>query len=136
MRRYSQGNNRILFHCISSDLVEDQRIANLEMIFIRLLHLLAHHPDFDLNDIEGLKDFTKSASSILEDPSVDDNVYLRYLNFYLDLVSTADNLPLLYHLAMKVKTIRDGESDDHSKVSNSETCGHFSQSAVQRTYMY
>jgi len=78
-------------------LSQEMRIANMEMIFIRLLHLLAHHPDFDLEDLDGLKEFTK------------------YLNFYLDLVSTADNLPLLYHLAMKIKTVRDADSAEHTQ---------------------
>jgi len=41
----------------------------------------------------------------------------RYLDFYLDLVATSDNIPLLYHLAMKAKTVRDAESHTYSEVS-------------------
>lgn len=34
------------------------RLDNFEMIFLRLLHLLAHHPDFSISD-EGLPDMAK-----------------------------------------------------------------------------
>lgn len=40
----------------------------------------------------------------------------RYIDFYLDLVATPDNISLLYHLAMKAKTVRDPESHTHSEV--------------------
>lgn len=40
----------------------------------------------------------------------------RYINLYLDIIATADNLPLLYHLAQKAKTVRDAESHTHSEV--------------------
>lgn len=54
----------------------------------------------------------------------------RYIEFYLDLVCTADNVALLYHLAMKAKTVRDAESYASSevRVANagvSETSAHF-----------
>ena len=42
---------------------------------------------------------------------------IRYVDFYLDLVATADNISLLYHLAMKTKTVRDAESHTYSEVS-------------------
>jgi hypothetical protein len=38
----------------------------------------------------------------------------RYLQFYLDLIATQDNVSLLHHLALKAKTVRDAES--HSEV--------------------
>ena len=41
---------------------------------------------------------------------------LRYIEFYLDLVGTADSMPLLYHLALKCKTIRDATSEAYSEV--------------------
>ena len=45
------------------------------------------------------------------------SVSRRYLDFYLDLVATSDNISLLYHLAMKAKTVRDAESHTYSEVS-------------------
>ncbi|KAF8219578.1 hypothetical protein L208DRAFT_1382975 [Tricholoma matsutake] len=35
---------------------------------------------------------------------------VKYVQFYLNLIVTSDNVSLLYHLAMKGKTIRDSES--------------------------
>lgn len=42
--------------------------------------------------------------------------YIRYIEFYLDLIANAENVPLLYHLAMKAKTVRDAESHTYSEV--------------------
>ena len=36
--------------------------------------------------------------------------------FYLDLVGSAKTISLLYHLAMKGKTVRDSESHSHGQV--------------------
>jgi sister-chromatid-cohesion protein PDS5 len=72
------------------------RVEHLELIFIRFLHLLAHHPDFSTAH-EDLVDITK------------------YVQFYLDLMASQDNVSLLHHLAMKAKTVRDGET--HSEVT-------------------
>ncbi|KAF8624977.1 hypothetical protein AX15_005612 [Amanita polypyramis BW_CC] len=72
------------------------KIQHLEMTFIRLLHLLAHHPDFSTSP-EDLMDIAK------------------YIQFYLDLVGSAETTSLLYHLAMKGKTVRDAESHSHSE---------------------
>lgn len=67
-------------------------------VFARLLSLLAHHPDL-----------------------ADDEVSLQqiavYILFYLNCVATEDNLALIYHMAGRVKTVRDavdpsGGSDD------------------------
>jgi len=72
------------------------RLNHFEIIFIRLLHLLAHHPDFVVNE-ENLPDIAK------------------YIEFYLELVASAENISLLYHLAMKAKTVRDAESHTYSE---------------------
>jgi sister-chromatid-cohesion protein PDS5 len=45
------------------------------------------------------------------------SAFSRYVDFYLDLVTTSDNISLLYHLAMKAKTVRDAESHTYSEVS-------------------
>ncbi|KAG8890975.1 hypothetical protein FRB98_002995 [Tulasnella sp. 332] len=72
------------------------RVSNFEMIFVRLLHLLAHHPDFSA-DAEGLADMSK------------------YIAFFVDLLATSDNVSLLFHLAGRTKTVRDSESQEYSK---------------------
>ncbi|KAA1473006.1 cohesin-associated protein Pds5 [Dentipellis sp. KUC8613] len=67
------------------------RLARFEMIFVRFLHLLAHHPDFALTQ-DSLPDMAK------------------YIEFYLELIANSENISLLYHLAGKMKTVRDSES--------------------------
>ncbi|EIN08867.1 hypothetical protein PUNSTDRAFT_67344 [Punctularia strigosozonata HHB-11173 SS5] len=68
------------------------RSTDLELLFLRFLHLLAHHPDFG-TDHEQLLEMAK------------------YLDFYIELVATEENISLLHHLAMRCKTVRDAESD-------------------------
>ncbi|KAG8906739.1 hypothetical protein FRB99_006230 [Tulasnella sp. 403] len=74
----------------------DVKTSNFELIFIRLLHMLAHHPDFS-TDVDGIRDMAK------------------YIEFYVDLVATPDNVSLLLHLSSKAKTVRDSESDRFSE---------------------
>ncbi|KAG9103997.1 hypothetical protein FRC06_006261 [Ceratobasidium sp. 370] len=69
----------------------EARVQYFDMLFIRLLHLLAHHPDFSETG-EGLQDMAK------------------YIEFYLDIIATAENISLQFHLALKAKTVRDSES--------------------------
>jgi sister chromatid cohesion protein PDS5 len=70
----------------------------MEMTFPRLLHLLAHHTDFSTDDGD-LDDMT------------------TYIVFYLDCVGTADNFPLFFHLAQRVKQARDALDMDKSEVN-------------------
>ncbi|TFK49359.1 hypothetical protein OE88DRAFT_1646400 [Heliocybe sulcata] len=72
------------------------RLEHFELLFIRLLHVLAHHPDFS------------TAHEALVDIA-------RYIELYLELVSSRDNISLLYHLSMKAKTVRDADSTAHSE---------------------
>ncbi|KAH7345730.1 cohesin-associated protein Pds5 [Rhizoctonia solani] len=72
------------------------RVQHFDMLFIRLLHLLAHHPDFAVTT-EGLQDMAK------------------YIEFYLDIVATAENISLQFHLALKAKTVRDADSQVFSE---------------------
>jgi sister chromatid cohesion protein PDS5 len=69
----------------------------LERTFARLLHLLAHHTDFST-----------------EEGDLDDMV--TYLNYFLDCVGTADNYAYFFHIAQRVKQVRDGLEDDKSQV--------------------
>ncbi|GBE89081.1 armadillo-type protein [Sparassis latifolia] len=72
------------------------RLASFEMLFIRFLHVLAHHPDFSLTP-DPFRDIAKT------------------MDFYLDLVASNENIALLYHLALKAKTVRDAESHTYSE---------------------
>ncbi|KAJ6631101.1 armadillo-type protein [Mycena sp. CBHHK59/15] len=73
-----------------------KRVQHMEIIFIRLLHLLAHHPDFATSH-EELIDIA------------------AYIKFYLQQIANSDTISLLYHLAMKGKTVRDGESQHYTE---------------------
>ncbi|KAF7323824.1 hypothetical protein MKEN_00603700 [Mycena kentingensis (nom. inval.)] len=68
----------------------DKRVQSIEMMFIRLLHLLAHHPDFG-QEVDEMVDIAK------------------YIRFYLAQVGNAETISLLYHLAGKAKTVRDND---------------------------
>ncbi|THH06894.1 hypothetical protein EW145_g3765 [Phellinidium pouzarii] len=69
----------------------DIKLTHWETIFIRLLHVLAHHPDFGMEE-----------SKVLD--------LAKYIQIYLTLIGTSDNVSLLYNLAQKCKTVRDAES--------------------------
>ena len=60
----------------------------MESVFGRLLSLLAHHPDYDAT-AEDLIDFA------------------RYVVFYLHPIATEENISLIYHIAQRLKQMRD-----------------------------
>jgi sister-chromatid-cohesion protein PDS5 len=95
-------------------LYSEIRVAAFDMIFLRLLHLLAHHPDYAL----ATEILQETAKSVFPSHGVVPVLIasFRYIEFYLDLIGTADNMPLLYHLAMKGKTVRDATSQTYSEV--------------------
>lgn len=81
------------------------RQAQLEQPFLRLIHLLAHHPDFEGDDHDDDDIATMS----------------KYVEMYIDCITTEQNAPYLFHLALKVKTVRDKDGDeDHDRVSEME----------------
>ncbi|GAA6049962.1 hypothetical protein JCM3770_007070 [Rhodotorula araucariae] len=78
-------------------LPDTQRQQQWELPFLRLLHLLAHHPDFegaDTTDVEILK------------------VIAKYIEEYLEIFATAENLSFFYHLALSAKSVRDRQAPD------------------------
>jgi sister chromatid cohesion protein PDS5 len=89
----------------------------MEALFARFLSLLAHHPDFeaipkdDERYITNLQDFAK------------------YIMFYLLCVATADNLPLIYHVAQRVKSVRDGI--DPTKSENLYVLSDLAQATIR-----
>ncbi|EKM56477.1 uncharacterized protein PHACADRAFT_207705 [Phanerochaete carnosa HHB-10118-sp] len=72
------------------------RLQYFEMMFVRLLHSLAHHPDYALNE-EAVQDIAK------------------YIELYLDMICTSENLSLLYHLTSRLKMVRDSEGHTFSE---------------------
>lgn len=54
----------------------------------------------------------------------------RYIQFYLDLVASNENVSLLYHLALKSKTVRDAETQAFSDVCFFSP-PHYAQAQIQ-----
>jgi sister-chromatid-cohesion protein PDS5 len=80
-------------------------------VFVRFLSLLAHHQDFSPSP-EDLEDF------------------IEYIMFFLKCVATEEDLPLIYHLAQRVKTIKDGI--DPSKSENLYVLSDLAQAIIKR----
>ena len=70
----------------------------MEFTFARLISLLAHHPDYSPR-LDELADFA------------------RFILFYLKSVADPDNMSLIYHIAQRVKQMRDAvtPSEDTNK---------------------
>lgn len=75
---------------------------------MRLIHLLAHHPDFEGEEHDEEEIATMS----------------KYLEMYLETLATQDNVSFLWHLAGKIKSVRDKHSPEYDTVSTQEilTC--------------
>lgn len=70
----------------------------MEKCFPRLLHLLAHHPDYG-SEADDLLDFA------------------QYVVFYLNATVTEESISLIFYFAQRVKQVRDAVSPDTSEVS-------------------
>ena len=68
----------------------------MEATFPRFMSLLAHHQDFG-KEAEDLEDF------------------VEYIMFYLKTVATETNLPMIYHLAQRLKAVEDGIDPEKSE---------------------
>lgn len=82
---------------------------------MRLLHALAHHPDFGLEE-QQVSDLSKCVQYVFIQYIALIPLLLRYITLYLSLISHANNIALLYHLAQKCKTVRDADSHTFSEV--------------------
>ncbi|KAI9339312.1 armadillo-type protein [Obelidium mucronatum] len=65
--------------------------STLESIFVEVLYMVTHHPDFGTDE----EDISLSA---------------KYIQFYIDIVATADNVSFLFHSAAQLKTLRDSHA--------------------------
>ncbi|CEP19463.1 hypothetical protein [Parasitella parasitica] len=63
---------------------------------VRLIHLLAHHPDFT-EAVEDLNDFS------------------QYFKFFISCVATPDNVSFLYHIVQQIKISKDMVAEELSK---------------------
>ena len=75
----------------------------MEVLFARLLSLLAHHPDFPE---KGTQDYH---------PDLVD--YSKYLCFYLSTIANEDNLSLIFHIAQRVKQTKDAVAESSAETS-------------------
>jgi sister-chromatid-cohesion protein PDS5 len=74
---------------------QSDQAHTMEAVFSFFLSLLAHHPDFSVNT-RHLTDF------------------IDYIVFYLKIVATEANLPIIYSIAQRMKTVQDGIDPDSS----------------------
>ncbi|KAJ1679500.1 Sister chromatid cohesion protein pds5, partial [Spiromyces aspiralis] len=66
-----------------------------ETCFPEFLDLLAHHPDWDDNELMATVE-----------------LFTPYINFYLSCAATANNSSLLYHYASRLKTVRSAYGEE------------------------
>ncbi|TKY89877.1 hypothetical protein EX895_001174 [Sporisorium graminicola] len=94
-----ENRNIVLRYCQSASraMPAEQRLKYLDVSFVRLLHLLAHHPDFSRETKEDMVQF------------------VRYLEFFLDALASPANVSLFFYLATRVKGVRDAESQGASE---------------------
>ncbi|GAA5824892.1 hypothetical protein JCM11251_005384 [Rhodosporidiobolus azoricus] len=89
-----------------------------ELPFLRLVHMLAHHPDFegDEHEAEELKGMAK------------------YLELYFDTFATAENVGFLFYLATALKTVKDrkGSEWDANLYTLSELSQHLLKQVARR----
>jgi hypothetical protein len=63
------------------------------------------------------------------------NWICRYVEFYLDLIASPETISLIYHLAMKLKTVRDADPHIESEVGSFVYLGiHTSADTSVRIY--
>ena len=106
-------------------------MEHLELIFIRLLHLLAHHPDFGTTKEELLDSAMYIVSSSMFTSWKLIFLFISYVQFYLDLMATSENISLLYFLSFKGKSVRDSESHAGSEVRWSQSTSSSSCSLIR-----
>lgn len=85
---------------LTGQMPNEMRIKYFDMGLARLIHLVAHHPD--------VQESATTSSDIMSAS--------QYLDFYLGHVTSERNASFLFHLANRIKTIRDAESTGHSEI--------------------
>lgn len=92
----------------------------MELIFSRLLSLLAYHPDYPSEDLD--------ESTKLSDLSD----FARYILYYLSAVANEHNLSLIFHVAQRVKQFRDGVTKSDEISTRLHTLSDLAQATIRR----
>jgi sister-chromatid-cohesion protein PDS5 len=92
----------------------------MELMFSRLLSLLAYHPDYPSDDLD--------ESTRLGDLSD----FARYIVFYLLAVANEHNLSLIFHVAQRVKQFRDGITKTDEISTRLHTLSDLAQATIRR----
>jgi sister-chromatid-cohesion protein PDS5 len=92
----------------------------MELIFSRLLSLLAYHPDYpseDLDEATKLGDLTD---------------FSQYIVFYLSAVANEHNMSLIFHVGQRVKQFRDGITQSDEISTRLHTLSDLAQATIRR----
>jgi len=94
-----------------SHLSSENRIERIEMPLARLILMVSHlDEEWDLEGMKVRARYVFSSSTFLTFVPRSqrlDRADHRILELYLEAVATKDNVDLLYHIAGKIKTVRD-----------------------------
>ena len=86
----------------------------MELPIARMLLSLTHHPDCRW-DPAGLKEISRLVVHVISLECEADAD--RFIDLYLDCMMNRDNVGLLYHVASKIKTVRDEDKEYDSDVT-------------------
>ncbi|KAJ5785425.1 uncharacterized protein N7503_010637 [Penicillium pulvis] len=92
----------------------------MELIFSRLLSLLAYHPDYPSEDLD---ESTKL---------VDLSDFCQYIVFYLSAVANEQNMSLIFHVAQRVKQFRDGITKSDEMSTRLHTLSDLAQATIRK----
>lgn len=91
-------------------------VNTMEVLFARLLSLLAYHPDYPP---EG-NDFDRE---LIE--------YSKYMVLYLVAVANEDNISLIFHVAQRVKQLSDGVGGDEDQSNRLYVLSDLAQTVIR-----
>ena len=92
----------------------------MELLFSRLLSLLAYHPDYPSEDL----DESTKLGDLCD--------FSRYILFYLSAVANEHNVSLIFHVAQRVKQFRDGISNSDEISNRLHTLSDLAQATIRR----
>ncbi|GAA5863155.1 hypothetical protein JCM8547_002814 [Rhodosporidiobolus lusitaniae] len=92
-------NAVVAFAAHRRKLPEKERQQQWEAPFLRLLHMLAHHPDFEGSEA-GLDELNSMA---------------KYIELYFEIFASAENVSYLFYLANAVKNVQDKKAKGQSE---------------------
>ncbi|KAJ5648095.1 Armadillo-like helical [Penicillium lividum] len=98
----------------------DEQTMVMELIFSRLLSLLAYHPDYPPEDLD---EATKLGD--LSD-------FCQYIVFYLSAVANEHNMSLIFHVGQRVKQFRDGITKSDEMSTRLHTLSDLAQSTIRK----